>query len=302
MIVSVMTIDGAFSRFFGFFERFKAFHQKPAVQRIAWGAAVIVFSAGLFFSIATQPGLFSSLRLAPMLVLLFLLCPAMAIANMAATRIMAELSGAQFSWPKSFKLAVMSTAANHLPIPGGPILRIAALKAEGASIKDASIANIALGLAWMSATFLFASVCSVGDYPALAAGFICAGALLFIFTWLMGAKLSGAAGVMKLMAINIASAAIYAISIYVTLYALGAAWSFPQAVIVATAGVIGAASSITPSGLGVREAAAAGLAVVISVAPAEAFAATAVVHIAMMALMGVFAAVYASRRKAAVAG
>lgn len=264
--------------------------KSPRAQRITWAVAVVVFIGGFAASIASQPQLLSSFRLDAALVLIFFLCPAMTMINMATTKETARLAGVNMGFSAALKLTVMSSAANHLPAPGGPLLRTAVIQAAGGSLKDAGLANVASGLIWMSATFLFAGAWALLLDVRLASALFLLGAILFIVTFAIARSLPGKhASLMRLLPISLISAAAYAFSIYVALNAFGTVWPFPQAAVIAASGVIGAASSIAPSGLGVREAAAAGLASLIGADPAAAFTATATVHIAMAAFTGAIA-------------
>lgn len=272
----------------------------PRAQRIAWAVAVMIFFGGLAASFVARPSLMTGLRPDAIALLALALCPLMTVINMAATKELARAAGVTFSFSASLELSVMSTAANHLPAPGGPLLRTAAFQSAGASLKDAGLANIVLGVLWMSAAFLFAGPWTLAlDFP-LGVSFLGLGAGLFVISIAMSRRLPGGCrSSLRLMALSIVSAATYAAAIYVALYAFGAAWTFPQAAVIAAAGVIGAASSIAPAGLGVREATSAGLAVLIGAEPAAAFAATATVHVAMTAVMAACALAFANRRRKA---
>ena len=264
--------------------------KSPRVVRIAWGAAIIIFFGGVAISVAARPELILSFQLESLLVVGLLFSPAMTLINMIITKETAALAGVAMSNTASLRLAVMSAAANHLPVPGGPLLRTAAIHAGGAGLKDAGLSNIVSGIAWMSATFIFVSVCAVFLDATLALALGMLGAIL-------GAAMLGVARslpfrravLVRLCLISSISAAVYAGAIYTALNAFGGNLSFPVAAVIAAAGVIGAASSIAPSGLGVREAAAAGLATLIGVDAAAAFTATAIVHIAMAGFTGVCA-------------
>lgn len=272
--------------------------RSPRGERIAWGAAVAIFFGGLAFSLASRPSLASAIRFDSMAILVFALCPLMTGVNMLITRELSRAAGVRLSYVASLKLAVMSTAANHLPAPGGPLLRIAAFREAGATLKEAGMANVAQGLIWMSAAFLFAGPWALALDFLLGFCLIGLGLALLAVAIAIAGRLPGsyASGV-RLFAVSFLSAALYALSIHVALQALGAVWSFPQAAVIAAAGVIGAASSIAPAGLGVREAASAGLATLIGADPAAAFAATATVHVAMVAVMAACAAVFAAGRR-----
>lgn len=264
--------------------------KSPRAQRIAWVLSVTIFFGGIAFSLLTQPSLFNEFRVDLALIVLVVLCPIMTAINMVVTKELARLAGVSFRPVAALKLAVMSAAANHLPAPGGPLLRMAALKNAGARLKDAGLATMGAGIIWMGATFVFAGLWALRLQPLLGCALLVAGASLLALAYVMTNRLPGGLpAAVRLFLLSIVSSAAYAVSIYVSLLALGVMQEFSYAAIIASAGVIGAASSIAPSGLGVREVAAAGLAGIVGADPAAAFTATAGVHIAMAAVTGLCA-------------
>lgn len=288
-----MTSGSLFSHAESFTRRLFVTLKSPRSQRVAWAAAVVIFFGGFAVSLMARPDLISAVRPDAALIVVLVLCPAMTIVTATATRETARLAGVDMDFQASLRLAVMSGAANYLPVPGGPLLRTAVMQTAGASLKDAGLANVAAGISWMSATFSFAGACALLFEPFLAAASLGLGAILFAAAAGITRTLPGKrAGLVRIMFVNLGSAAVYAVAIHVSLNAFGVGWDFPHAAVIAAAGVIGAASSITPSGLGIREAVAAGLASLIGADPAAAFAATAAAHVALAAVTGVLSACF----------
>lgn len=274
----------------------------PAAQRTIWVCAVALFIGGLAYSLAAKPTLLSDIRLDTALIILFVLSPLMTLANMATTKELGRLAGAHLSYSAALKLAVMSTALNHLPAPGGPLLRIAAFQSAGAKISDSTLATIAAGLLWMAATFLLAALWAIFLHFWLGAVFLLTGVGMAGASAIMAKRLPGGwESAARLFIISGVSAGLYAIAIYYALMSFGVSWPFGQAAVISAAGVIGAAVSIAPSGLGVREAASAGLATIIGAEPTAAFTATAAIHLAMLAVMCVCALFFASQNERSLA-
>jgi len=297
-----MNIERQLAKLLDILRRIQAMLRAPHAQRIIWMIAVLVFLGGLVVSIAAQPALIANIRIETILVVLLALCPLMTCANMLTTKELARLAGAQMNYFAAFKLAVMSTAANQLPAPGGPLLRIVAFQAAGAKLKDSTLATLAAGLIWMGATFLFAAAWAFSLNLWLSASLLGAGGVMTAAAFMMSMRLPGGAlSAGRLFAVSSVSAALYAAAIYWALLSFGVSWSFGQAAVISAAGVIGAAISIVPSGLGVREAASASLAAMIGAQPAAAFTATASIHLAMLVIMGGCALFFASRNKTALA-
>ena len=284
---------------FRFYRKGRSLLGQPKNQRIAWAVALIVFLGGLSISIVTQPDLFSDLQFGPIAFVLGVLSPLMVAVNVAAIVETAKLSGTKLSAYAALRITVMSAAANHLPVPGGAILRVVAFREAGASLKAAGLSNITAGLLWMAATFLFAGVFAFSisfgfAFLLITAGIVCAGGAVVLSRGLS----RNLYYCTRLFVVSLLSALFYSCAIYCALLALGVEASFSQSIIIAISGVIGAAISLTPSGLGVREATAAGLAAMIGVAPGAAFTAVAIAYLSMLTLMGGFAAFFAGTRKA----
>ncbi|NNL90377.1 MAG: hypothetical protein HKP25_15050 [Marinicaulis sp.] len=277
----------------------KKWAAQPTMQRLAWAVAVIVFIGGVALSIRANPKIVQDIDYALLGLILFVLCPVMTAANMLITREIGRVAGANLDYAQSLRLAVMATAINHLPAPGGAILRTAAYHDAGATLKDAAIANAVGGFAWMGVTFLQAGLFGATVSFTLGSIFFGIGAALTIASIWMARKRPGRLkDLPALFGVCALSAFTYAICIVAAVRALGESAAFAQAVFISTSGVIGAAASIAPSGLGIREAAAAGLGVLINVDPAAAFSATALVHIAMIVIMGLCAVFFAASERA----
>jgi hypothetical protein len=265
------------------FDTAKRLSVRGDVRLAAALLAFALFVTGLTISILTNPNLLRDIRLAPALALLLGVFPLIVAGNVAQTLAIARIAGCRFSLSAAFRVTVFSSAANHLPLPGGILLRVGAMTAAGADAKRAAAATLASGFLWISAAFAIAAPFAAMGAPPLA--FALAGAAL----------VSGAAGLylafrlrrrfldlLSLLGLNLLCAVTYALAVFVALAALGAA-DAGVALVVSAAGVIGNAVSLAPAGLGVREAAAAGLAALIGAEPATAFLSTTLVHAAAMA-------------------
>lgn len=275
-------------------EPVRAWSRTPEARRLGWIVALILFFGGLAMSLKARPDLFASVQFGPLVPALLALVVVMTLANTFTVREIGRLAGARLTTTKSFSVAVMSAAANYLPVPGGPIYRVVAMQQAGAGLKAAGFANIAAGLIWMAATFLLAGLCAALITPWLGASLLLAAAVLGCGSIWMAHRLPGGnRALLVLFIISVAAACIYALAVHLALAMIGAEASLVQSTIVSAAGVIGAAIALTPSGVGIREGASAGLAALVGVDPAAAFAASAVVHVMILGFLMLCAAGFA---------
>lgn len=260
--------------------------QRPWVQRAGFAAAILIFAGGLYLSVRARPDLLNQIAPTPLIVVAGILCPLLLALNAAIVRVTARLGGVAFSAAESLRLTILSSALNHLPLPGGPVMRIAAMKARGGDLVTAGAVTLGAALMWMGFAAgltgalallqspLLGAACLTGAAIALTAGFTCC------------RRTSATTGDLALLAaLSLAVALAYWIALWFGFQALSTPASLTQAGVISGAGVIGSAASFLPAGLGAREAAGAGLAAMIGFDPYIAFAATALVQIAMIACL-----------------
>ncbi len=264
-----------------YFKDLRNLLKRPVVQRLVFLIAAFVFIAGVAVSYALRPDLFASLSGRHVLFLSLVLAPILVIVGSVVFQITCRIGGMHIGPVEAIKISVLSSAANYLPLPGGPALRVAAMMDKGVALKVSTFANIATALVWFGATFLHASIWAGLINSALwialsILGFICLVSGVSII-WSISQRI---VDIVLMVAATTVAAMVYAIGFWVSLEALGFDGSFAQAVVISVAGVIGAAVSFVPSGLGVRELAAASIALWIATDPAIGFMASAVMHMA----------------------
>jgi len=276
------------------FERVRKSLRRPTVQRVVFLCTATVFVLGIAVSLKASPGLLASLKLAPVLLLIFVFAPTLVVLNTLLLIVTCRITGVTMGLLGGLKLSVLSSAANYLPLPGGPALRIVAMAERGATLKNASFANLAAAMLWFAATFLHASAWALA-----------ASSMLFVFFAAIGIFALGAGvllvrrvsknlfDIALLIIVNLLIAISYALGFWVALRLVGYDGGFAQAVIISTAGVIGAAVSFAPSGLGVRELAAAYIASLVAVVPALGFIASAVLQMTTIAPLALAAIILA---------
>lgn len=265
--------------------------RQPVVQRMAFAFALFIFAGGLLFSIRVHPELLQNLNLMLFALLVLVFSPAVIAVNAAIFHRIARIGGVSFSKGETLRLTVLSSALNHLPAPGGPVLRIAAMRARGGDLGTAAILNVGAAMLWLGASFIFAGGWAVFFSIALAAACLSMGAVSLV----MGSAICWrarrqASDVLSIFAMSGANVLIYAMALQVGFLALGAPVEFSEASVISAAGVIGSSASFLPAGIGAREAAGAFLGSSIAIDPLIAFTATALVQLAMMAALAIAAA------------
>lgn len=252
--------------------RFNEIGQRPGLRRAALFAAIATFAIGLVVSIRQLPeglGILGPRFLA--LVALVGVPTAIAL-NAVETRLAATLVGASFAWSQSLRIGLLSSAANMLPLPGGALVRVAALKGAGASLLRSSVTTTLTAAIWLGLALLYAGLLVLPANPMAASLLLTFGT---IATVAFCAALFRACRSMKLVAIVIfvrsAAIGVGVLRMYWVLIALGVAVTYRDVGLFAVADVAGSAVSIVPAGLGISEAIAAALAPLIQVPAAAAF-------------------------------
>lgn len=275
-----VTTRGVLASLIDGFEQVKNRLRRPAVQRVVFLCAAVVFGSGVVISLMASPDLLTKLKPVPILLLTFVFAPALIVLNTSLLLATCKITGAKMGMVSGLKLSILSSAANYLPLPGGPALRIVAMAESGATLKSASLANVAAALLWFGVTFLHAGFWAFAS-----------GSVLYIFLGAIGLTALGVGvfltrlvsksflDMIILTIISLLTAICYAVGFWVALRSIGFEGGFAQAVIISIAGVIGAAASFAPAGLGVRELAAAYVASLVATAPALGFIASAMLQV-----------------------
>ncbi|HEX7235717.1 MAG TPA: hypothetical protein VF405_02075, partial [Gammaproteobacteria bacterium] len=236
----------------------------------------------------------------------FLLLSALAIpiailVNAAETKLSATLAGTNLGWLQATHIGLVSSAANILPLPGGPLVRIGALKRAGASLLQGGVATTLIAAIGVGLAFTSAGAATVGAHPSvgmscLAVGAVATGACaIALFRLRRSWALVAMVLVMKSVGI-----ALGLLRMYWALASLGFVVSFTALFAFAVSDVAGSVVSIVPAGLGINEAVAALMAPLVAVPSTLAFLAVAinrVIALAVLAVATAFAAALPGARE-----
>ena len=229
-----------------------------------------VFMGGSIWSIDRLELEPSSLALGPLFVLLFVLAPISLVYSGVNMWLTAKAAKIDLSLGMSMQVAAFAQTAEVLPLPGGAIVRTAALVREGAGTGQSASQVLASAILWISCAAAAAGIAVKAlGWPAwvLAAAGIAGvlGAMGWI-AYFAGAKIAVASGLFRMIGIPLA-----ALRLYFAFAALNLGMEFFDTFLFTFASIAGAASSIAPAGLGVSEGLAAVLATMVAVSPATAF-------------------------------
>ncbi len=267
------------------------------LKRPAWRKAVLAFAAigftiGCLLSARSLNLTWANLSLCPFLILACVLAPLSILYAAVNMALMARAARVQLPFASSLRVATLAQLAELLPLPGGAIVRGAALTRSGAKVGLSVSSVLSSAVLWLSCSGLAAGIVlhDLG-WPAwiLVGGGL--GGTIAASLWLgrlMGWRLTFAALILRifgliLMGLRLAAA-------FAT---LGITVSFAATLPFAFATIAGSAASIAPSGLGISEGLAAMFAHTVAMAPAAGFASVALNRVTGVAVTGIAAAVMA---------
>lgn len=257
------------------------------------GAAILI--AGAAYSISRLDIRWSDIATTPLLMNLFFVQPAIVALAAITLRLSGLAVGAQIALMPAARAVGYATFAEILPLPGGALVRGAALVRAGADIGRA--ARIVTVTAFLSLALIVAVAASALTFlgtpealPLAVAGLI---ATVF-FGW----RIHRSAGLWltaAIVAIRLGTVAASGVSVYLALRTLSEAGTLTEALIVSVSGTLGSVVTIVPAGLGIGEGIAAALATLTGIAPAAAFLALAL-HRTLALLASLVAALWPGPR------
>lgn len=254
--------------------------------------ALVLFFGGAFLAVQAADVQWRELRPGWLLATAVLSSP-MLLLTSSEFRVTAKLLGVDVPMRKALHIAVVSTTANLLPLPGGVVVRAQSLLGEGVPRRRTVVSQLALALVWLAEATLATALLLLGDEPLAAALFALVGvggavAGVAIIRWLRP-EVGLQRGVLLAAAVEMLFVVLAAARIGAALAALGLTPTLEQAVALASANVIAVFVVIVPAGLGVRELIAAGIAPLVGLSAATGFIVAAVVRVMTMTAFGIVA-------------
>jgi len=230
--------------------------------------------------------------------------PMMTAANAMEYKLTAQLSGHSVSVLDAVEVAITSTAANVLPLPGGPLVKIASLRRAGSTTSAATRVTIWAGLLWLAVASVVAALALLSENKTIPVivglGSLAMGAVAVTRLVALGAGTGPQTTVAGLVSVEVAGTLATALRLWLVAQAIGISLG-STAFVLALAPVLGAAVVFVPAGLGVRESASAGLAVVSGATAGVGFLVAAVDRILGLVVHGIAAGLLLTRRKRTMA-
>lgn len=236
--------------------------------------AVLLFAGGSVYAVHDSGLRPEDLRAAPLLVLVLAVMPATLAYSAVNMMLMAHAARVPLSFREGVRISVFAQVAELLPIPGGALVRTAALKRAGTTTAKGAELVITFAVLWIACGGIGAGL-ALGHigWPAhlLAGGSACVAlAIAGWLAWRHGLRVALAATGLRLSGV-----ALVAWRLALAFAAIGTALPLLDSAAFAFAAILGSAASIVPAGLGISEALSALLARPGGVDPAAAFLAAA---------------------------
>ena len=247
-------------------DRLLAAKNKPSIRVGGFLLALALFAAGLIWALRQNPTLFQEIHWTPFLLLIIIGVPLTFVLNAFDIMLTARLAGSKLGLATAFKVGVLSRAANMLPLPGGPVIRIAALKDAGAGLKQSTSATALAAAIWLGVSFLFAGLCLIAFSGLIAALLIVLGASALIGSCFYGYVLhKNTQSIAWLVGLKVLVVLVGALRLTLCLWALTGTVNFIYGLILGAATVAASIIVILPDGLGAREVISGALAAIIGV-------------------------------------
>lgn len=180
-------------------------------------------------------------------------------------------------WGSCMKVTALGSLANLLPIPGGVIIRLTALKKAGASVSKSSKALASVGLIWLGISLFVTGICLLPHQGVIGLLTISTGTAVYIFAILLtgiSAPLNRQI-LAKLTLLECLVVLNAGLRTYIVLVALGIETTILQGMALVASGSIAVAAGIVPAGLGIRELIAASIGSQVGIGGGAAFLASA---------------------------
>ena len=267
--------------------RARFFFAFPLVKRTVYFLALSFLLGGLIVAFRQLPTGVRFENYQFIALLLVTMAPLTLLLNAIELELSANLLDVRLGWRRALKVTVLSSAANMLPLPGGPIIRTAALTHVGADLARSTGVVTSVASQWLGFIILYAGAwLAFTSNPWIGCLVALGGTTIFALSigWLVkiGCKPTTIAYVSL---VKVLSTIVGVWGFWCAFASLGTFLSVGDVSIFAVAGAAGVAVSVVPAGLGVTETMSAALASWVTVSPAVAFLAAAVFRLTWLCFL-----------------
>jgi len=201
----------------------------------------------------------SDLDWTPIAILFLVAAPLSLVLKAAEFTLAARVAGQRPQLGRSLEVAVVSAAANLLPLPGSLLVTVRSISEDGTSYGRALSASAVPGLTWLGVTGVGGGIAiSVAGPVGLGAIVVAGGAVLLTAAARVFHTTAPAAGRIRLalsiVLVESAWLGVSALRLGLAVTALGVDIDPAQAIALSVAGAITVAIGFLPGGLGLREA------------------------------------------------
>jgi uncharacterized membrane protein YbhN (UPF0104 family) len=202
---------------------------------------------------------FSTIDWLPIAIAFFVAAPATLVLKMLEYDAAARLIGSRAGPRRALEVAVISSAANLLPIPGSLIVTTRSLSEQGATYGSAAVATSIPGLAWLGLAGVIGGVSIIvaGSWP-VGLAILVGGLACLAVAGAMFRRTAPATGrpqlALRIVLIETSWIGLSGFRLWLVLRAIGVVGTPAQVLALAVAGAMSVAIGFFPGGLGAREA------------------------------------------------
>ena len=256
--------------------------------------AAAVFIIGLGMSARYLDLNWSQVSIAPILLILLCLGPLGLVLAAISLQLSARAVGRRIGFRDALAASAIGRISEILPVPGGAMVRGAALVRSGAGLGESTwivtlTAFLTLSMATALGSVPFMATGSPVGYIVLIAG---GGGTLVSILWIV--RRAGAAVAAAMVVLRLGNLVLGVARVSAAFAAIGLALGPVDAALFVICATLGTSVAIVPAGLGVAEVIAAALALLVQVPPAGAFLAVALNRVVGLVMSGVVAVIIAT--------
>lgn len=234
----------------------------PAVRTTLLVAAAAVIVGGSIWAWDSSGLRVEDLNWTPIVVAFVVAAPLSLVLKAAEYLLASRVAGRTPSAGRSLEVAVVSSAANLLPLPGSLLVTVRSLSEDGSTYGTAVAASAVPGLTWLAVTGVVGGAAIAVEGPVglgaltIGAGLAAAVGAASLFSGTAGSRVGTGEMhlVLSIVAVEAGWLAVSALRLGLAVSALGVSIDPTQAVALSVAGALTVAIGFFPGGLGVREA------------------------------------------------
>jgi len=181
------------------------------------------------------------------------------VLNALEFEVTARFVGRRIPLLRAMRITIMGSAANLLPLPGGALVRVQALAADGARYRHTLTAAAVMGGMAVGASFVLVGLTNVADIGVgVLLALLTAGLLVFVIATAMLRTASDTRRATRFALLAFGLEALYlmvaSVRLWLIFIGLGVEVSLPAAFALSGVGTVASAAGIFPGELGIKEA------------------------------------------------